>query len=110
MPKPEKFLKSFDLQEDHIYGNYLLTNITITHKTIKRYEEYEYEITLIFQAITKNASLDELYKILEDELSESKIIYGVKNPYLCDISLDSIKEADKSIVVKLTGHAIKHYD
>lgn len=113
MPNANKFLSGFGLTKGFHLAGYILSEVSSTHVTIKRYQEYRYDITLIFTKLdnVSNVSYEQLYTQLLPIISEEHIIYGVSNPYRCVI--DEPKDGDiyihddGSIEFQLTGHSYR---
>lgn len=107
MPKPDEFLVGFDLVKDSVYADYKLKKILISHDTVKKYHEYRYSIKLIFVKMYEDSSANTLYKELDVALSNTVVIYGRRNPYLCSVDILKFRENMRSVTVTLEGHAIK---
>jgi len=111
MPSAEKFLSSFGFIKGSQFDGYILTTIISNHITIKRYQEYEYPIELLFSNIN-NGTWENLFKVLKNIIMDENIIKGVRNPYKCTIDYpvhgDVYKEND-NIRIYLTGHAYRVY-
>ena len=109
MPTSEKFLSSFGFIKGHQFDNYLLNQVNATHITVRRYQEYEYNIELSFFNIG-NGTWENLFKVLQKIITEEHIVKGARNPYRCSIDYPSYGDVsgnDKDIKIKLTGHAYR---
>ena len=110
MPEVAEFLAGFNLVQGHIFANYVLSSVTSTHESIKRYQEYQFHITLTFKP-NYGAKYDDLYDAVLAEISQEHVIYGTRDPYKCTIEFPvygSIEEdTDGTIIFHLVGHAVK---
>lgn len=110
MPNASDFLAGFGLTRRTEIGGYILNEVHSTHVSIKRYQEYRYDITLTF--INMGSGIyEKLLSGLRSLISGEHIIYGIRNPYRCVI--DPIQHGDISedtegiIVIQLTGHSYR---
>ena len=91
-------------------AGYKIISATSSHVSIKRYQEYRYDITLKLQNLG-SGNYETLYNKLIEQISQTPIIYGVKNPYKCVIdhpSNNSItQDYNGNITVNLTGHSYR---
>ncbi len=85
MPDPKDFLDGFNLRVGFEIAGYKCIKANANHVAIKMYHEYEYYITLSFKRQSSNANYHELYHYVLDLSYEKKTIYGVRNPYRCNI-------------------------
>jgi len=110
MPEVSEFLAGFNLIQGNIFVNYVLSSVTSTHESIKRYQEYQFLITLTFNPNYK-AKYDDLYDAVLTEISQEHVIYGTRDPYKCTIEppvYGSIEEDTGGIIIfHLVGHAVK---
>jgi len=112
MPEAAEFLAGFNFIQGRVFANYTLVSAVSTHQSIKRYQEYFYDIVLIFknggQGIYNN-----LYDAVMNEIQQEHIIYGIRNPYRCIIDPPSygniLQDGDGTITFKLTGHSYRVY-
>jgi len=109
MPEPAEFLHGFGLNQGLIFNGYSLEVSHATHKSIKRYQEYYYEITLIFKNLGIG-NYNELYNTVHNLISQQHIIRGVRNPYRCII--DNPKQGDiidngDRVTFNLIGHSYR---
>lgn len=106
MPEAPQFLAGFNLINGNQIGGYTLVSATSTHESIKRYQEYQYHITLIFRG---GNNYQTLYHDLLALIQKTPVIYGVRNPYRCNIdpplSGDVLQQANGDIVFHLLGHS-----
>ena len=110
MPSPEKFLSSFGFTNGSQFDGYILDMATSTHITIKRYQEYEYHIELLFSNIN-NGTWESLFNVLQKNISAEHVIKGARNPYLCIIDYPvhgDAHEENNNIRIYLTGHAYRN--
>jgi hypothetical protein len=113
MPKAQEFLKGFKLIPHTIFGGYELIKATASHETIKRYQEYQYSITLVFMgdANYTNQNYKDLFNAVMEEIRREPIIYGVRNPYRCTIEPPSRGDItgvlEGPITFKLIGHSYR---
>ena len=112
MPGPEEFLEGFGLIKGKKIAGYTLTSATATHESIKRYQEYRYNITLTFRN-NGSGTYENLYLSLHPYLVLEHTIYGIRNPYRCIIDEpqdgDVDIHSDGSIIFHLTGHSYRSY-
>jgi hypothetical protein len=114
MPDARKFLGNgdggFNLVPGRYVGGYKLVSADSSHESIRRYQEYKYDIVLNFVNMGRGA-YDDLYSGLYKIISEEHIIYGVRNPYRCIIDPimpgSIILENDNSITFYLVGHSYR---
>lgn len=116
MPEPGKFLHGFNLIYGTQMGQYTLINADSTHRTVRRYQEYAYDITLIFKPNTGLVTAEnykELYNQLVQNISTPRTIYGIRNPYRCIIDIPPMddylihRNELGNIVFHLSGHAYR---
>ncbi len=111
MPDAAEFLSGFNLIQGHVFGNYILNSATSTHQSIKRYQEYYYQITIVFEKISEKASYEDLFHLVIKEINQEHIIYGIRNPYRCLIDYpvngDITQDEAGNITFKLTGHSYR---
>lgn len=108
MPNEKKFLEGFNLVKGKVFGDFELMDVKSTHQVIKRYEEYYYNIILVFKG---RGNIGSLLISLSHETRGNKIIYSeYGNPYLCTIDApiqsDIILDGNRTIV-KLHGHSYR---
>ncbi len=109
MPTPEKFLLSYGFITGSQFDDYILNEATAIHISIKRYQEYKYEIKLSFSNIG-NGTWENLFKVLKKIISEEHIVKGARNPYICNIDYPSYGDVygnDDNIKISLIGHAYR---
>lgn len=110
MPVPEKFLRAFGFVSGAHFDGYTLEHVSSTHNTIKRYQEYSYDITLIFDN-NRDGNLDELFRIVLDHISYEHIVKGARNPYRCVIDQphhsDIKQDKNGTVTMYLTGHSYR---
>ena len=109
MPSPEKFLSSFGFINGSRFDGYILDMATATHIIIKRYQEYEYNIELLFSNVG-NGTWESLFNVLQKTISKEHTVKGVRNPYRCIIDYPAYGDVHKehnNIRVYLTGHAYR---
>lgn len=109
MPSSEKFLKSFGFIVGSQFDDYVLDEASATHVTIKRYQEYEYHIELLFYNIG-NGTWESLFNVLRKNINEEHIVKGARNPYRCIIDYPSygdVRGDNNEIKISLTGHAYR---
>jgi hypothetical protein len=109
MPESAEFLHGFGLDQGMSANGYILKVSHATHKAIKRYQEYYYEITLVFSNLGQG-NYNNLYYTVDNLISQEHIIYGVRNPYRCII--DPPKQGDivqdnNDIIFNLVGHSYR---
>lgn len=113
MPKIEEFVAAFGLIKGNIFSDYRLNTVRGSEEAVKRYHEYKFNITLIFEPLNKNAQYNDLYDALANRLEIEHIVYGIKNPYRSIIDLpkygDIYENPAGEIIFKLTGHAYRKY-
>ena len=87
MPKAPQFLQGFGLTPHTMFSEYQLITATSTHETIKRYQEYRYQITLVFmgQPNYTNINYKRLFDAVMATTTQEHIIKGYRNPYRCII-------------------------
>lgn len=109
MPSPEKFLSSFGLITGYRFGDYILIQSNITHEIIKRYQEYQYDIELLFSN-TENGTWTNLFNVISDVISHEHTVKGVRNQYKCIIDYPvygNVYSENNNIRIFLTGHAYR---
>lgn len=112
MPDAADFLAGFGLIKGARIDGYVLESAHSTHITISRYQEYRYDITLVFQNLG-HGTYDELYNTLIPFISGERIIYGIRNPYRCVINPpqygDISQDSEGHMTFQLTGHSYRQY-
>lgn len=110
MPTSDKFLASFGLRVGSKFDGYILDVVNSTHDSIKRYQEYEYHIKLVFRN-ENNGTWENLFKVLNKNISKETIVKGVRNPYRCiiDHPTDVHQDDNGDITVNLIGHSYRIY-
>ena len=109
MPSPDKFLSSFGFINGSQFDGYILEEATAREVSIKRYQEYEYSIELLFSNIN-NGTWETLFKVLQKNISEEHIVKGARNPYKCTIDYPvygDVHKENNDIRIYLTGHAYR---
>lgn len=110
MPEAHEFLEGFGFTQGAVIGGYTLVQANATHKAVRRYQEYEYKLKLVFRP-SGRGSYAALDAALHNIISQQHIIYGVRNPYRCVIDMpshgDIIQEANGDIEVHLNGHSYR---
>lgn len=110
MPDAADFLDGFGLIEGTEMAGYRLTRASSSHETIRRYQEYRYDITLVFTNLGQGV-YENLYGEVLSLISQERIIYGIRNPYRCIIDTpqygDIEGESDGTIIFHLTGHSYR---
>lgn len=108
MPEANEFLDVFGLIIGTKFDGYTLKEASSTHESIKRYQEYNYNITLVFTNMG-SGTYDTLFYSLIDYISQQPIIYGLRNPYKCSIKPPTTLyyDNDGSIIFQLTGHSYR---
>lgn len=110
MPTPDKFLRSFGFVSGAHFDGYTLEHVSSTHDTIKRYNEYEYDIQLTFEN-ARDGSLDKLFDIILKQVSYEHIVKGARNPYRCVIDQFSHHDIQQNkngdITINLVGHSYR---
>lgn len=111
MPVAADFLNGFGFIVGRTIDGFTLTHAESTHESVKRYQEYRYDMTLIFTRNTKQATHADLLKALLPIIQEQHIIYGIRNPYRCTIDtpdITAITDTDtEHIMIKLLGHSYR---
>lgn len=107
MPEPEQFLRGFGLIPQAKIGTFTLLKANATHEVIRRYQEYRYQITLVF---SQNVNVEALKKALLPTLQQKHVIYGVRNPYLCVIDYNhmDVSTTNNGTTIILTGHSYRN--
>ena len=109
MPTPAKFLSSFGFIKGSQFDGYILEEAIATHDTIKRYQEYEYDIQLVFYN-NGNGTWDSLFKVLLKNILSEHIVKGARNPYKCIIDYPSYGDVhgnNNDITIYLKGHSYR---
>jgi hypothetical protein len=108
MPDPDKFLAGFHLINGTQFGGYILKSATATHESIVRYQEYRYQIRLIFSG---GNNYQNLFYAVTDEISQTHDILATRNYYRCSIDYpklgDILENQDGSYTWHLIGHAYR---
>lgn len=106
MPSVEEFKKNFNLVHGHQFGNWRIVSLSVEERTILRYQEYLFPITLVLEGV---GDLDELNENLSS-LEVPRTIYSkYGNPYECVIYDITIHPEKSYIVVNATGFAKRFY-
>lgn len=112
MPDALEFLTGFGLIQGSQFDGYILSYAHSTHETVKRYQEYRYNITLKFSNLGLGM-YEDLFQIVNHIISKQHIIYGVRNPYRCIIDSpkygDVVDNNDGTIIFNLVGHSYRMY-
>ena len=105
MPQPYKYLDGFGLEKGSYANGYYLSNISIDHVTIKRYNQYQYPITLTWEIYDETSDHEKLSNTLITYLQGDRIIYSeYGNPYRCNFGELKIDKKDKNkIIMSSTG-------
>jgi len=112
MPDAADFLAGFGLIRGTEIAGYRLDQASSTHVTVKRYQEYSYDITLVFTN-SGHGVYNNLFTGVMSLIQGERVIYGIRNPYSCVI--DPIKHGDilqddhGTITFQLTGHSYRKY-
>ena len=110
MPEAAEFLNGFGLVRGAQFGGYILDNAISTHESVKRYQEYRYNITLTFRRLG-SGTYDDFFHTVMNKISQQPIIYGIRNPYHCIIDPpqngDIIQDYQEHIIFKLIGHSYR---
>lgn len=113
MPEAAEFLSGFGFTSGAQFDGYRLSSATSTHETIKRYQEYRYNIKLVFINLG-NGTYETLYPLIADKIFQEHIIYGIRNPYRCIIDPpkmgDIVEDDNKTITFNLMGHSYRMYN
>ena|SRR5579864_1278139 len=106
MPKPAEYLRGFDLAKGDELAGFMLRSISVKHITITRYQEYEYDITMVWRRTKRNAKSNALLRELDKKTSTSRVIYTrYGNPYQCDFGKDWDYDDDgEEVTIRTTGH------
>jgi hypothetical protein len=113
MPKAHEFLNGFGLIPNTMFAGYQLTSATSTHQSIKRYQEYQYQITLVFMGQPNYTETDyrNLFHAVMAKTTQEHIIYGIRNPYRCIIDPpsqgDIVGTLSGPITFNLMGHSYR---
>jgi hypothetical protein len=120
MPDPKAFLKGFKVARGLVIGNWKITSVEIGHIMIKRYQEYEFPITIVATNSSKietkeNLTLNKFMYQFQKYVDQNKGVivnsrYG--NPYKCVFgslteSKDRPLDYPKSVILSATGNAIR---
>ena len=113
MPEYGAFLKGFGIHRGLTIDSWKLGNIKITHNVIKQYQEYNYDIILVFEhnrdghQINHSQFISKLKKYVQgNEIIKTR--YG--NPFECNFGQPKIiQHNDNQIIVKSIGTAFRVY-
>lgn len=109
MPHAQEFLNGFGLTPHALFASYELISATSTHEVIKKYQEYQYHIVLVFSSRSPIPDYPSLFHTVMATISQTHIIYGIRNPYQCTIDLpvngDVIMNPEGTITFHLVGHS-----
>ena len=112
MPDARDFLAGFGLTRGINLAGYRLDQASSTHTSIKRYHEYEYNITLEFTNLGAGI-YNNLFFELMSLISGERIIYGIRNPYRCIIDPPQYGNVEQdqngTVTFYLTGHSYRVY-
>lgn len=109
MPHAAEFLAGFGLTTGTQISGYRLDQASATHVSIKRYQEYQYDITLKFTNLG-SGKYENLYANVLRIISQEHIVYGIRNPYRCIIDRPQqgdIIDENGTIIFHLTGHSYR---
>ena len=100
MPKQDKYLKGFGLQQNSTLDGFYLSNIHVGHEVITRYREYQYPTALTWKAYEGNVDSSKLIRDLTEYLAGDQIIYSeYGNPYSCNFGTLSVGSQTKDEVL-----------
>lgn len=109
MPNSHDFLSAFGLINGAQFDGYILAHAASTHESVKQYQEYRYNITLVFRN-TGTGTAEKLSAAVNSAISQQHIVYGIRNPYRCVIDHPrNISIATGTITYDLVGHAYRVY-
>lgn len=110
MPTPVKFLHAFGFIDGSKFDGYILKYTSSSHKTIRRYQEYEYDIELKFKNMG-NGNWDDLFNIIVEHISNEYNLKGVRNLYRSIIDYpkhgDAHLDNNGDITIYLIGHSYR---
>lgn len=109
MPTAPDFLKAFGLIRRSKWDGYVLQKIDIVEHAVVRWHHYQFNITLTFKNLGKGV-YSELYSELDDAISESHIVYGIKNPYDCYFEQkEKVEKSGDFVIFHLVGNGVRIY-
>jgi len=98
MPDSSAFLDKFGLKKNFIFNNYLLVKITCKHLVVIPYQQYRYEIDLLFcsKSVHDSKSEQRLSESLQNLTKQKEIVYSrYGNPYICTLKSFQISQKTK---------------
>lgn len=108
MPKQDKYLKGFGIQQGSYLNGYYLADISIGHDMIRRYREYQYPTILTWKIYDQTANGDKLIQDLSTFLDGERVIYSeYGNPYSCHFGTLSVSERTSDTIV-FTSRGVCH--
>lgn len=111
MPDANQFLQAFGFIPNSYMAGYILTTATSTHRVIRQYHEYGYDITLHF--IKHNATdYNQLINILAQICNQVHDVKAIRNYYRCSIDPLTLNDIllynNGDLSFHLTGHAYRN--
>lgn len=108
MPECYEFIKAFQLKKNMKINDWKLTEINCDHKSILRWNKYEYLLKLRFEH--KNSiQIDKyyLYSQIKKLLLNDELLMWTKKgrPYICYINLVKIIDQNEVQIFELRGYA-----
>jgi maltooligosyltrehalose synthase len=111
MPKIPRLLSGYDIHMGLTLYGYDLIDVTGEHIQIHRFQEYKYNIVMVWQRISKNANSYDLVHELDNMIAEPRIVKSeYNNTYHCQMGEITIHpdSTDNQLVLLFTGKCRKH--
>lgn len=105
MPELPKLLRGFKLTQGANFAGFTLQSATGSEIPNPAYKHYDYRIILVFAAPTNGSrNTEALLDALWSELSQTKTIYGIKNPYACKFTgLEITSDIGNTVTISATA-------
>lgn len=112
MPDQVTFLNAFNLVQGHQFDGFVLSSVSSTHEQVVRWQEYQYQITLIFNKLPNVVgNYETLYYDLMSEITQEHIVKATRNYYKCNIDMpvhgNIIQNSNESFTFNLVGHSYR---
>ena len=112
MPDSGRFDKGFNLEDGSKLGKYTIETHFNNERSIIRYKEYSYDITIKFinnrRRVFTQEEIEDLKRLFSNSISSSRIIYtAYGNPYECSITINHSYEDGIYYVFECKGHAYR---
>lgn len=108
MPHVNSLLSAFGLVKGNDMGQYTITKVIGTEHSVRRYQQYSYDIEVTLTSVHHNASTRELFDYFNHNILSTQMkILATKNYYECTIDLVDYSIHSNEIIIKLKGNAYR---